>query len=220
MSNIAIGRRQLARIAGLGAGAAVIGGTTLISSKAHAGAEQVELVRRAETVMSEAQHDPQFGNSADLFQTTKAVLVVPQLVKGGFFVGGEGGNGVLFARLGRGWSGPAFYAIGSGSFGLQIGLEVAELVLFVMSDRALHSLMHDEVKLGAQAGLTVLVLGSNAQAGTTTRGDFDLVAWSKAKGAYAGLTLEGSVVKPRPEWNTAYYGHPVSPGQVLRMASR
>ena len=220
MGDVTISRRHFARSAGVAAGAVVLSGTTLAAFKARAAAEQAELIRRADATMAEAQHDPQFGNAAELFQTAKAVFVVPQLVKGGFFVGGEGGNGILLARTGHGWSGPAFYAIGSASFGLQIGVQVAELILFVMSERALQSLMRDEVKLGAQAGLTVLVLGSNAQAATTTRGDFDLVAWSKSKGAYAGLTLEGSMIRARPEWNTAYYGHPVTPSQALRMASR
>ena len=86
-------------------------------------------------------------------------MVVPQLVKGGFFVGGEGGNGTLMARHGNRWSDPAFYTLGSASFGLQIGLEVAEVVLFVMSDRALNAWMRDEVRLGGQAGLTVLSSG-------------------------------------------------------------
>jgi lipid-binding SYLF domain-containing protein len=215
MNNFAVGRRQIARIAGLGAGAAVFGGMSLTSLKAEAAAEQAELIRRSNATIEEAQHDAQFGNSAELFQRARAVMVVPQLVKAGFFFGGEGGNGVLLARRGSGWSKPAFYLIGSASFGLQIGAEVAELILFVMSERALQAWMQNEVKLGAEAGLTVLVVGSNAQAATTTNLNVDVIAWAKSKGAYAGLTLEGSIIKPRNEWNTAYYGHAVTPREVL-----
>jgi lipid-binding SYLF domain-containing protein len=206
---------------GLGAGAAVFGGMTLSTVAAQAAAEQADLIRRANVVMDESMHDPEFGTAPQLFQTCKAVMVVPQLVKGGFFFGGEGGNGVLLARTsGRtGWSNPAFYMIGSASFGLQIGIEVAEVVLFVMTDRALNAWLQDEVKLGAQAGLTVLVVGSGAEAATTTHPGVDVIAWAKAKGAYAGLTLEGSIIKPRNEWNTAYYGHPVSPRHVLHMTA-
>jgi lipid-binding SYLF domain-containing protein len=209
----------MTRMAGLGAGVAAFGGMTLHTVAARAAAEQAELIRRANATMEGSMHDPQFGNSNELFQTCKAVMVVPQLVKGGFFFGGEGGNGVLLARTAHGWSSPAFYMIGSASFGLQIGVEVAEVILFVMSDRALNAWMQDEVKLGAQAGLTVLVLGSGAEAATTTHPGIDVIAWAKAKGAYAGLTLEGSIIKPRNEWNTAYYGHPVNPRQVLHMAA-
>jgi len=215
MENAALGRRQIARIAG----AAVFGGMTLGTVAAQAAAEQADLIRRANATMQDAMNDAQFGNAAQLFQRARAVLVVPQLVKGGFFFGGEGGNGILLAHTaGNGWSNPAFYMIGSASFGLQIGVEVAEVILFVMSDRALQALLRDEVKLGAQAGLTVLVVGSNAQAATTTNPGVDVIAWAKSKGAYAGLTLEGSLIKPRNEWNTAYYGHPVKPRQVLRMS--
>jgi len=220
MTNLTISRRRVARLAGHGAAVAALGGLALHTRSAQAAADQAELIRRANATMQEAQHDPQFGNSAELFQNAKAVMVVPQLVKGGFFFGGEGGNGILLARRGDGWSKPLFYVLGSASFGLQIGIEVAEVILFVMSDRALQAWMRDEVKLGAQAGLTVLVVGSNAAAAATTHGDVDVVAWAKAKGAYAGITLEGSIIKPRNEWNTAYYGHPVRPRDVLRVASR
>jgi lipid-binding SYLF domain-containing protein len=121
------------------------------------------------------------------------------------------------ARHGDRWSNPAFYTLASASFGLQIGLEVAEVVLFVMSGRALNAWMRDSVRLGGQAGLTVLVVGSNAAASATTNLNVDVIAWAKSRGAYAGLTLEGSIIKPRNEWNTAYYGRPLSPSQVLNM---
>jgi lipid-binding SYLF domain-containing protein len=148
-------------------------------------------------------------------------MVVPELVKGGFFVGGEGGNAVLLTHDAKGgWGNPLFYTLGSLSFGLQIGVEVAEVVFFVMSDRALQAWTKDEVKLGAKAGLAVLVIGSNAEASATTNANVDVIAWAKAKGAYGGITLEGSVIKPRNEWNTAYYGHPVSLAQTIKTARR
>ncbi len=206
----------------LGGGAVLLWTLTMSGiGPARAASDQTELLQHARTVLAEAQHDPQFGNSKDLFQRARAVMVVPQLVKGGLFVGGEGGNAVLLSREASGnWGQPLFYTIGSVSFGLQIGLEVAEVVLFVMSDRALKAWTEDEVKLGAKAGLTVLVVGSNAEAAATTHGDVDVIAWAKAKGAFAGITLEGSVIKPRNEWNQAYYGHPVNPAEVLKLSGR
>jgi len=215
-----IERRAFGRLMRQGLGAVVIGGLTLSSIPAWAESDQAELVRRANITLAAAQQDPQFGNAGNLFQQAKAVMVVPQLVKGGFFVGGEGGDGILIAHHGSGWSNPAFYSMGALSFGFQAGLEVSEVVLFVMSDRALHAWMQDEVKLGAQAGLTVLVIGSSAAAAATTHGNIDVIAWARSKGAYAGITLEGSIIKPRTEWNAAYYGRPVSPGEILKVASR
>jgi lipid-binding SYLF domain-containing protein len=142
-------------------------------------------------------------------------MIVPQLVKGGFIFGAEGGHGVLLAKTHDGWSNPAFYSIGAGSFGLQIGLEEAELVMFVMSDRALNAWMKDEVKLGVNAGLTVLVVGSSAEAAATTHGDVDVIAWARSKGAYAGITLAGSVIKPRNKANAAYYGERLRAREIV-----
>ncbi len=217
MTAVIMQRRALGGLLTFGAGAVLFGGVK--SAVAAPTADQVELVKKAYGVLDEARHDAEFGNSRDLFQTARGVMVVPQLVKGGFWIGGEGGNGVLMARHGEHWSNPAFYTLASASFGLQIGLEVAEVVLFVMSQRALNAWMQDEVKIGGQAGLTVLVLGSNASAAATTHANVDVIAWAKAKGAYAGITLEGSLIKPRNEWNAAYYGRPVTPVQVLNMST-
>lgn len=215
MTDVVTRRRAARGLLTLGLSATVLGGLRGRPVMAAPTSDQIDLVRRANVTLEEARHDQEFGTSRELFRTARAVMVVPQLVKGGFFVGGEGGNGVLMARHGGHWSHPAFYTLASASFGLQIGLEVAEVVLFVMSDRALNAWMQDEVKLGGQAGLTVLVIGSNASAAATTHANVDVIAWAKAKGAYAGLTLEGSLIKPRNEWNAAYYGRPVTPAQVL-----
>jgi len=218
MNNL-VNRRTLGGLMTMGLGAAALGRLAPRPAMAAPTSDQIELVRKANVTLDEARHDPQFGNAADLFQKARAVMVVPSLVKGGFFVGGEGGNAVLMASHGKTWSHPAFYTLASASFGLQIGLEVSELVLFVMSERALNAWMQDEVKLGGQAGLTVLVLGTSAAAAATTHANIDVIAWAKSKGAYAGITLEGSIIKPRNEWNTAYYGRPITPAGVLNMKS-
>lgn len=215
MTNVTIQRRTLGGLLTFGAGAIALGG--IKSAAAAPRADQVDLVKRSYAVLDEARHDPEFGDSRRLFETARGVMVVPQLIKGGFWIGGEGGNGILMARHGNRWSNPAFYTIASASFGLQIGLEVAQVVLFVMSQRGLNAWMQDEVKLGGQAGLTVLVVGSNASAAATANAGVDVIAWAKAKGAYAGITLEGSIIKPRNEWNAAYYGRPLTPVQVLNM---
>jgi lipid-binding SYLF domain-containing protein len=188
---------------------------TFVLPAAARASDQQELVDRARTTVESMRGDQSFGNSVDLLRRAKAIMVVPQLVKGGFFFGAEGGSAVLIARGAEGWSYPAFYTIASGSFGLQIGLETAEMVLFVMSDKALQAWMKNKVALGGKAGLTVLVLGSNAQASATTNANVDVIAWARSKGAYAGITLEGSGIKPRESYNEAYYGRNVSPQQIV-----
>jgi lipid-binding SYLF domain-containing protein len=121
----------------------------------------------------------------------------------------------MVARTAKGWSNPAFFGIGAGSFGLQIGLEQAELVMFVMSDRALKAWMKNEVKLGVNAGLTVIMVGTAASADATTNANVDVIAWARAKGAYAGITLAGSVIKPNKKAIAGYYGAPLTAEDIL-----
>lgn len=191
----------------------------LAAAPAIAASEQQQLLDQSASTIAAMKSDPSFGNAKELLGRSRAVMVVPQLVKAGFFLGGEGGSGVLTAKSGAGWSNPAFYTIGGASFGLQIGVETAEVVFFVMSDRALTAWMRDEVTLGAQAGLTVLVVGSNAEASITSNAEVDVIAWSRSKGAYAGITLEGSIIKPRDSYNEAYYGKKMTVQQLLANAN-
>ncbi len=114
-------------------------------------------------MLADLRHDKAFGNAGELIRRAKAVLIVPRLIKGGFIVGGEGGDGVLMARRRNGWSDPAFYVIGAASFGLQVGLEQSEMILLVMSEKGLNGIMHDQFKIGAQAGITVVTLGSGVE---------------------------------------------------------
>ena len=194
---------------------ALIAAGLLTAAPAFAGPEQQQIVDRARHTIDAMRHDESFGNATQLLHRAKAVMIVPQLIKAGFFVGGEGGDGVLLVRTPTGWSNPAFYTVGAASFGLQIGGETAEMVFLVMSDRALDAWMHNEVKLGAQAGLTVAVVGSNAEMDATTNANVDVIAWARTKGAYAGVTVEGSLIKPREEFDTAYYGRPLSSEQII-----
>src|ERR1700722_11008341 len=190
---------------------AAAGLALILAHPARAATDQQNLVEEARITVDHLKNDKEFGNAPELLHKARAVLIVPNLVKAGFFIGGEGGDGVMIARSGRGtWTDPAFYTLASASFGLQIGIQTAEVVMLVMSDQALRALEEDQFKFGAQASLAVVTLGSNAQAATSTALDAaDIIVWASASGAYAGLTLEGSLVKPRGEWNDRYYGRPV-----------
>jgi len=156
--------------------------------------DKTDLLRDANKTINNLKHDPAFGTARTMLQNARAVYIVPKLVKGGFIFGAEGGDGVLLHRVGHGWSTPKFYGMGSASFGLQAGLEQAELVFIINSQQALEGIEHGEVKLGAGAGLTVVTLSSGAEGATTSHGG-DIVVWTSATGAYGGLTFNGSVIK-------------------------
>jgi lipid-binding SYLF domain-containing protein len=207
---------SLRRISGILASLAIAAGIcTIFAAGAPVRADQVSLLSSSEATVDNMKRDATFGPSRDLLRRARAVLIVPQLVKGGFIFGGEGGDSVMLARTRRGWSSPAFYTIGSASFGLQIGLESAQLVMSVMSDRALHALEQSKFKFGGEAGLTVVTLGANAQGATSTNLTGDIIVWASSKGAYGGLTLEGSVLTPKDDWNARFYGRPSSVPQIL-----
>jgi lipid-binding SYLF domain-containing protein len=186
----------------------------LFSAPAALASDQSDLIAHANRTVDHLRSDPAFSQAARMIHSARAVLIVPRLVKGGFIFGAEGGDGVLLKRNGRSWSQPAFFTLGSASFGLQIGIEQAELVFIIMSDRALSGIVHGETKLGAGAGLTVVTLSSGAEGATTTHGG-DIVVWASGTGAYGGLTFNGSVVKPRNDWNADFYGKDVSIMGVL-----
>ncbi|HEY4123620.1 MAG TPA: lipid-binding SYLF domain-containing protein, partial [Rhizomicrobium sp.] len=120
-----------------------------------------DLLAHADATVSTLRHDKVFGDArGTLRNNARAVLIFPSLVKGGFIFGAEGGDGVLLRRSGRGWSSPAFYSMGSASFGFQAGLQDAQVVMIIMSDRALRSIERSKFKFGAGAGLTVVTLGA------------------------------------------------------------
>ena len=185
---------------------------------AHA-SDQQNLVDEARITLDHLRTDKSFGNAPELLRTARAVLIVPNLVKAGFFLGGEGGDGVMLARSGHGtWTDPAFYTLASASFGLQIGIQSAEVVMIVNTDKALNALEADQFKFGAQAGIAVVTLGAGAQAASSTAlQTADIIVWSSASGAYAGVTLEGSLVKPRDSYNESYYGRPIAVREILNM---
>jgi lipid-binding SYLF domain-containing protein len=178
------------------------------------GGDQDEVLAHANRVVNHLRSDPAFTQAARMLRDARAVLIVPKLIKGGFIFGAEGGDGVLMKRNGRGWSSPAFFRLASASFGLQIGLQQAELVFIIMSDRALRGIQQGETKLGAGAGITVVTLSSAAEGATTVRGG-DIVVWSSGTGAYGGLTFNGSVVKALDDWNEEYYGSRATVSGIL-----
>jgi lipid-binding SYLF domain-containing protein len=200
---------------GLLGAAALLAGSTLAAPMAFAQSSQQVTVDGARKVLADLRHDKAFGNARTLLRQAKAVLIVPKLIKGGFFVGGEGGDGVLLAHTRSGWSNPAFYAIGAASFGLQIGLEQSELIMLIMTQKGLDGVMQDEFKIGAQAGISVVTLGSGVEGAIGGASAPDIVVWSSSTGLYGGLTVDGSVIRAEPNQDSAFYGRTLTSRDVL-----
>jgi lipid-binding SYLF domain-containing protein len=197
-------------------GGALLAVTILASPVvARAQSSQQVTVDGARKVLSDLRHDKAFGNATQLMRQAKAVFIVPKLIKGGFIVGGEGGNGVLMAHHHNGWSAPAFYAIGAGSFGLQVGLEQSEMIMLIMTQKGLDGVLHDNFKIGAQAGISVVTLGSGVEGAIGGASPPDVVVWSSSTGLYGGLTVDGSVIRSEPNMDTEFYGRPVTAHDVL-----
>jgi lipid-binding SYLF domain-containing protein len=187
----------------------------LTARPAMAQSDQQAIVDHALGTLQDLRHDKEFGNARELLHSSRAVLIAPRIFKGAFVVGGEGGTAVLLVRGPHGWSDPAFYTIGSASFGLQIGAKESEAILFIRSQRALDALMHDKFKIGADAGIAVATLGSDVQGATTAHAGADIISWASSSGAFAGLSLDGSIVAPENGADASYYGRPVTAGDIV-----
>jgi lipid-binding SYLF domain-containing protein len=165
-------------------------------------AEKGELLHDANVTVNHLKSDPAFATAARMMRNARAVYIVPHLVKGGFIFGAEGGSGVLVRRTGRGWGEPKFYDMASASFGFQAGLQKAELVFIINSDRALRGIEAGNFKIGGQAGITVATLSSGAEGATTARGG-DMVVWSSGTGLFGGVAFNGSVITPDKDKNAS-----------------
>lgn len=178
-------------------------------------ADESVLIDQAERTVEHLTTDPAFAPAKDMLNRARAIMIFPSIVKGGFIFGAEGGRGVLLARNGNQWSSPAFFTLGSASFGFQAGLQQAELAMLVMSDRALKAIEDGDVKLGAGGGLTVATLSAGAEAATASNLSGDLITWTSATGLYGGITLNGSVIHSDSDSNAKFYGKPVTVSDIL-----
>lgn len=177
-----------------------------------AAATAQKLVKEAEETFKTFTADPNMTWFRDHVQNAKGILIVPSLAKAGFVFGGSGGSGVYLQQdpKTKAWSSPAFYTLGSVSWGLQAGVEVAEVVLMAMTEKGANAMLSTEFKAGADASIAAGPVGAGAQAATA-----DILQFSRSKGVFGGLTLEGSVIAVRDELNNAYYGKSVQPVDIL-----
>jgi lipid-binding SYLF domain-containing protein len=181
--------------------------------------QQQVLVDRATLTVQEmmADGDPQAAEDArSLLRRARAVMICPQVFRAGFIFGGQGGDCVMVARDAAGsWSSPAFYGLASGSVGLQIGMQNMQILMLVMNDRALTALMDSQFKFGADASISVAAVGAGIAGATTSAAGADIVAIARARGLFAGVALEGSLMSARSDWNRAYYGQDVGARQIV-----
>jgi lipid-binding SYLF domain-containing protein len=180
---------------------------------AFAGVEQEGIVDKARVAVQGFGQDHEVGPTVrKLLKSAKAVVIFPSILKGAFFVGAEGGSGVLLAKgEGDKWSYPAFYTMGSVTLGLQIGGEVSEVVLVMMSKAGRDAMLTNEFKLGGDVSVAAGPVGAGAKAQTA-----DVLAFSRTKGGlYGGLNIEGAVVATREGWNRTYYGSDVRAIDIL-----
>jgi lipid-binding SYLF domain-containing protein len=167
----------------------------------------------SQATLSRFMQDPEMRWLRENMPRAKAVLISPRILQAGFIVGGSGGNAILQARStgSPGWTGPAFYKLATGSIGLQAGAESSEMVALVLTDKGLNSFLSSGFKLGGDVSVAAGPVG----AGTGAPVNADMVVYVRAKGLYAGLNLNGTAVSVDDKGNTAFYGHPVMPVDIL-----
>ena len=174
------------------------------------------LVDRARIAADTFIGDPDMQWAREHLNQAKGLLIIPGLYKGAWFLGGSGGRGVLLVRdqeTGE-WLGPAFYNIGSVSFGLQFGGQKSEVVLMVMTQKGLEKLYSTVVKIGGETSDAVGPMGAGVQ-GAMSSLKVDYVSFARTKGAFIGIALDGAVVDESYKWNKAYYGRPVRPVDIF-----
>ncbi len=176
-----------------------------------------QLAEKARLTFESFVTDPTLGSSIQsLVSKARGVLIYPQVLRGAFVIGASGGSGALVVRnMATGqWSGPAFYTIGQASFGLQAGIDASEVVLVALTERGVSAFLSTSAKLGGDASVALGPIGVGVE-GATQNLSVDIVSYSRNKGLYAGISVNGAVVGVREALNTAYYGKTVSPVQIL-----
>jgi SH3 domain-containing YSC84-like protein 1 len=189
------------------------------SGAALAQAEQQKLVDQATTSMSNFMRDPDMSWLQGNINRAKAVIIAPELLKAGFIFGGSGGRAVVLARDAKSgkWVGPAFYTMATASVGFQAGVSVSENVTLVMTDKGMNSLLSTSVKLGADASVAAGPVGAGAKSDVVA----DFITFSRAKGVYGGLNLDGTVIGISNDWNEVYFNKKgiLPPDILVRMSA-
>jgi len=180
-------------------------------------AKQQMLIDQARITFQSFMIDDNMAWFRNHMDEAKGFLIIPELLKGGWFIGGSGGRGVLVVKdeATGDWSQPAFYTIGSVSLGIQFGGEKSEIIMGVFTEKGLKSLYSSSFKFGGDASIAAGPVGGGGKYDVIT----DFISFVRSKGAFAGVSLEGAIVKANYDWNAAYYGKPATPSDIIAQKS-
>ncbi len=192
----------------------MVGATAL--AFANAKEDSTKRIQNAGEVLNAIMAAPDKGIPNEVFDGAECIVVIPHMIKGGLGFGGLHGRGVATCRTkGGGWSAPAFVSIGGGNWGLQIGLQGVDLVMMVMNDNGLQQLLQNKFQIGANASAAAGPVGRHASADTDWKADSAILAYSRAKGLFAGITLDGNVVQQDDDSTVAMYGRKIPQKEIL-----
>ena len=177
--------------------------------------DTVDRLQKSVDVLHAIMTTPDKGIPEEVLSNAKCILVVPDLIKGGFIIGGKHGRGVATCRTTDGWSAPAFVSVGGGSWGLQIGVEGVDLVMLVMNDQGFQHLLSSKFELTGEGSVAAGPVGRHASAGTDWKMNTEMLTYSRSKGVFAGLTLEGAVVQQDDDSTRAIYGKNMTFRKIL-----
>ena len=175
----------------------------------------IDRMNHAGAVLHEIMAAPDKGIPEEVLDHARCVAVVPHLLKGGFVFGAENGRGVATCRTANGWSAPAFFTITGGSWGAQIGVEGIDLVMILQNERGMQDLMGSKFELGADASAAAGPVGRHASADTDWKMNAEVLTYSRARGAFAGITLDGASIRRDDDSTEAIYGHDVPTSRIL-----
>ncbi|HET9409390.1 MAG TPA: lipid-binding SYLF domain-containing protein [Candidatus Sulfotelmatobacter sp.] len=167
-------------------------------------------IQAAGDVLNEIQGAPDKGIPQEVLASAQCVAVVPSMLKGGLFVGARYGRGLASCRTSKGWSAPAFFTVEGGSVGFQIGGQAIDLVMLIMNDNGMNRLLSSKFELGADASVAAGPVGRHAEGSTDWKMRAEVLTYSRARGVFAGVTLNGAVIKQDKDTTREFYGHMVS----------
>src|SRR6266481_7373737 len=190
-----------------------------LANLAWAGEQNKDVTERLQMgadVLGHMTSSPDKGIPEEVLDSAKCIAVVPHLVKGGFIFGGKHGRGMATCRTADGWSAPAFISVSGGSAGLQIGVEGVDLIMLIMNDKGMQQLLSSKFQISGEGSAAAGPVGRHASAGTDWKMDTEMLTYSRSKGIFAGLTLEGAVVEQDSDSTRSVYGNDVSFKSVLQ----
>jgi lipid-binding SYLF domain-containing protein len=178
--------------------------------------DEVEQSEKAARIIDEIMAAPDKEIPAEIFEDARCVGVFPSVLKVAFGIGGSGGRGLVSCRHATGWSPPAYFTLGSGSIGFQIGAESTDLVMLFMTDNSINSLMATKFEVGADLSVAAGPVGRQAGASTDAKLDAQILSYSRSKGLFAGVALKGAVIQPHESDMRDAYGAGITARDVLK----